>query len=127
MSADVITRERAVLERLKESYEHQGFQFFMEPLPEMLPAFLRGFQPDAIALKPGENYIVEVKFGRRPGEDHRLETMGKLVSGQPGWKLKVYYEAQRPEYDLRFSVATRPQIEAQITEAEQLHCQGPVG
>jgi len=121
MSADIIARERAVLERLKETYEHQGFQFFMEPLPEMLPAFLHGFQPDAMALKPGENYVIEVKFGRRPGEEHRLETVGKR---QPGWNLKVYYESQRPEHDLRLSVATRPQIEAQIAEAQQLAADG---
>lgn len=124
MSVDVAAREHLVLDRLKETYEHQGFQFFIEPLPEILPDFLRGFQPDAIALKPGDNQVIEVKFGRRQGEERRLQTVGRLVSGQPGWQLKVFYEGQRPEDELRFKLATRPQIDAQIAEAEQLHALG---
>jgi uncharacterized protein YutE (UPF0331/DUF86 family) len=108
------------LDRLRETYELQGYEFFIEPLVQMLPNFLGGFRPDAIALKPGDNHVIEVKFGRRPGEERRLETLARLVAGQPGWQLKVFYEAERPEDTLRFTPPTRSQIEAQITEAEQL-------
>ena len=69
---DTLTRERLVLDRLKETYEHQGYQFFIEPLPQMLPPFLGGVRPDALALKPGDNQVIEVKIGRRAGEEHRL-------------------------------------------------------
>jgi hypothetical protein len=113
-----------MLERLKETYEHQGYQFFIEPLPQMLPAFLGGLRPDAIALKPGENHVVEVKLGHRAGEERRLETLAKLVSGQPGWQMKLFYEGERPEDGLRFTLPTQPQIEAEITEAEQLAAAG---
>jgi hypothetical protein len=113
-----------VLDRLRETYEHQGYQFFIEPLPQMLPPFLGGFRPDAIALKPGESHVIEVKFGRRSGEERRLETLAKLVAGQPGWQLKVFYEGEHPEDTLRFTLPTRSQIEAQITEAEQLAAAG---
>ena len=120
MSVDVAARERLVLNRLKESYEHQGFQFFIEPLPQMLPAFLQGFRPDAIALKPGENHIVEVKFGRSPGAERRLETVARLLSGHPEWQLKVFYESGRPEDLVRFSVPTARQVQEELAEAEQL-------
>jgi hypothetical protein len=113
-----------VLDRLKETYEHQGYQFFIEPLPQMLPPFLGGVRPDALALKPGDNQVIEVKIGRRAGEEHRLETMAKLASGQPGWQLKVFYESVRPEDTLHLSVPTRSQIESHITEGEQLAAAG---
>ena len=124
MTVDTLTRERLVLDRLKETYEHQGYQFFIEPLPQMLPAFLDGFRPDAIALKPGENHIIEVKFGRRAGEERRLETLAGLVAGQPGWQLKVFYEAERPEDTLQIALPNRTQIETQLSEAEQLEAAG---
>lgn len=124
MTVEIPTRDRLVLDRLKETYEHQGYEFFIEPLPQILPAFLGGFRPDAIALKPGENQVIEVKLGRRAGEERRLETLAKLVAGQPGWQLKVFYEGERPEDALRFTVPTQPQIDAQITEAEQLAAAG---
>jgi len=124
MTVDTLTRERLVLDRLKETYEHQGYHFFTEPLPQMLPAFLGGFRPDALALKPGENHVIEVKIGRRPGEERRLETLAKLVAGQPGWQLKVFYEGERPEDTLQFTLPTRTQIETQLTEAEQLAIAG---
>ncbi len=124
MTADILTRERLVLDRIKETYEHQGYHFFIEPLPQMLPAFLGGFRPDALALKLGENQVIEVKLGRRAGEERRLETLAKLVSGQPGWQLKVFYEGEQPEDTLQLTLPTRSQIEAQLTEAEQLALAG---
>jgi hypothetical protein len=120
MTVDVATRERLVLERLRETYELQGYEFFIEPLPQLLPAFLGGFQPDAIALKPGDNHIVEVKFGRRVGEDRRLETLAKLIAGQPDWQLKAFFEGEQPQDSLRFMPPTRSQIESEIEEAAQL-------
>lgn len=124
MTVDIPTRDRLVLDRLKETYEHQGYQFFIEPLPQILPTFLGGFRPDAIALKPGENHVIEVKLGRRAGEERRLETLAKLVAGQPGWQLKVFYEGERPEDTLQFNLPTRSQIDTQLTEAEQLAVAG---
>jgi hypothetical protein len=120
MTMHVATRERLVLERLRETYELQGYEFFIKPLPQMLPAFLGGFQPDAIALKPGDNHIVEVKFGRRAGEDRRLETLAALIAGQTDWQLKVFFEGEHPQDSLRFMPPTRSQIESEIEEAAQL-------
>ncbi len=124
MTVDTPTRERLVLDRLRETYEHQGYEFFVNPLPDMLPSFLGNHRPDAIALKQGEGVIIEVKHGRRSGQDPQLETLARLVSGQPGWKLQIYFEREQPEDSVRIVPATRLQVDAQITEAERLAAAG---
>lgn len=124
MTVDAPTRERLVLDRLRETYEHQGYEFFVNPLSDMLPSFLGNYRPDAIALKQGEGVIIEVKHGRRPGQDPQLEALARLVSGQPGWKLQVYFEREQPEDSVRIVPATQLQVDAQITEAERLAAAG---
>ena len=54
MPSSLAFRERLVLERLRETYEREGYEFFLQPSGDILPPFLRGFRPDAIALKPGK-------------------------------------------------------------------------
>ena len=124
MTAAALTRERVVLDRLKETYERQGYEFFVNPPLDILPNFLGGLRPDAIAMKPDESIIIEVKRGRRVGNDSRLETIANFVSGQRGWKFKVFFEGEQPEIAIRIFPSTHAQIEQQMAEADRLVAAG---
>ena len=124
MSTNAPTRERVILERLRENYEHRGYEFFAEPLPDMLPSFLGHCRPDAIALKQGDGVIIEIKSGRRAGREPRIEALAKLISGQPGWRLQVYFEGERSEDSVQIDPPTQRQIAGQLVEVERLAASG---
>jgi uncharacterized protein YutE (UPF0331/DUF86 family) len=124
MTPSTAFRERLVLERLKETYEQKGYEFFSEPTDDLLPPFLRGYRPDAIALKPHEGVVIEVKFGNHPGRDRRLESVAALLAEQTGWHLKIYVEQPRAEETLSIDAPTPDQIEAWIGESERLAMEG---
>jgi hypothetical protein len=120
MTASLAVRERLVLDRLRETYEQKGYEFFVEPSGDLLPPFLHGYRPDAIALKAGEGVVIEVKFGNHPQRDRRLESLAVLLEGQTGWRLKIYGEQPRPEDDLSISAPTSAEIDEWIAESERL-------
>ncbi|MBV9251164.1 MAG: hypothetical protein JO227_18170 [Acetobacteraceae bacterium] len=114
-----LVRDSLILDRLKESLEHQGYQFFAHPLPEMLPAFLGKYRPDAMALKPGEGIILEIK---RPGGNRKLasESIAALVKQTPGWEYRVVYEPLSPADRIKINPPTTHQIEDHLDEADRL-------
>ena len=124
MTSSLAFRERLVLERLRETYEREGYEFFLQPSGDILPPFLHGFRPDAIALKPGDGVVIEVKFGNRPGKDQRLDSIAAALQGQTDWRLKVYFEQPRPEDALSIGVPTQTQIDTEIGESERLATEG---
>ncbi|RZI38021.1 hypothetical protein EGT07_36330, partial [Herbaspirillum sp. HC18] len=46
------------LDRLRSQYEAQGFEFVTQLNQVDLPAFFAGYQPDAVALKLGQNVAI---------------------------------------------------------------------
>jgi hypothetical protein len=47
-----------------------------------------------------------------------------LVSGQPGWRLQVYFEGEGTDESIHIDPPTQPQIDAQLLEAERLAASG---
>src|ERR1700689_3304468 len=124
MTSSLAFRERLVLERLRETYEREGYEFFLQPSGGILPPFLRGVRPDAIALKPGEGVVIEVKFGNRPGKDQHLGPIAAALHGHADWRLKAYFEQPRPEDALSIGVPTQTEIDKEITESVRLATEG---
>lgn len=86
-----------MLERLRESYEQDGYAFFSQPSSDLLPRFLSGFRPDAIALKGDEKLIIEVKTSERPQWSTTLKRLSEAMKGHPEWQLRLH--AYQPETD----------------------------
>ena len=120
MTAPHIVRESLVLERLRETYEQQGYAFFLEPSGDILPPFLRGYRPDAMALKGNGGEIIAVKFGPNSEKDDRLKALAKALKDQPDWRLRLQVEQPRAEDRLMIEPPTRPQLEGLIAESERL-------
>src|SRR3989304_8542494 len=63
----------------------------MEPNGDNLPGFLRGFPPDLIARRPGDNVVVEVKIGTRTSVADRLRDVTERVHQRPGWRFSLVF------------------------------------
>ncbi|MBQ1497877.1 MAG: hypothetical protein IIZ38_06150 [Sphingomonas sp.] len=79
------------LDRLRSQYEAQGFEFVTQLNQVDLPAFFAGYQPDAVALKLGQNVAIEIKSQDASSSKRNLEQIRKLFEGHPDWRLSVAY------------------------------------
>lgn len=85
-------REAAVLQLVLPRLKDQGYEVFFQPSRDLLPTFMQGYRPDAIAVKPGRNLAIEVKTSAtRPVERSQLERIRAHFDGQTDWELQVYY------------------------------------
>jgi len=118
MGASVATRERDFLQTLVPSYEADGFSVFLHPTREMLPPFLHGHQPDAMAIKDDKKIIIEIKSDTTR-HSARMEQLHQIFLGHPEWEFRVYYIPSLPkEEDIEASPV--PEIDAALAEVDQL-------
>lgn len=84
------TQEAAMLESILPQLEAEGFEVFAEPSAHILPPFLRGYRPDAIAVRSDRKLAIEIV---RQGSDaqEKLLKIRALLAGQKGWELRVYW------------------------------------
>lgn len=88
------TSEEYVLEMLLPDLEADGYDVFVQPSFALLPKFMQGYRPDAIALRHDKNIAIEVKSMMRPGHENLAKLQG-IFDGQPGWELRVIYAPPR--------------------------------
>jgi uncharacterized protein YutE (UPF0331/DUF86 family) len=118
MGASVATRERDFLQTLVPSYEADGFSIFLHPTREMLPPFLRGYQPDAMAIKDDKKIIIEIKSDTTR-HSARMEQLEQTFLGHPEWEFRVYYIPSLPEEE-DIEASRVPEIDAALVEVDQL-------
>lgn len=116
--------ERQVLERLKSSYEQRGFSFVSKPKRSMLPAFLSGYVPDALATKGDEKVIIEVKSRQSLDSEGRLADLRRRIAGHEHWKLSVVYATERQEDAVLIALPEADSLNSKIDEARELSDSG---
>jgi uncharacterized protein YutE (UPF0331/DUF86 family) len=119
MAVSTNVRESDFLEALIPSYEAEGFSVFLHPPREMLPPFMRGYQPDAIALKDDRKIAIEIKRDIGQTTAARIEQLHKMFSGHPEWELRPYYLPSRPEEE-DIQVSDILEIDHALAEVEEL-------
>jgi hypothetical protein len=80
-----------VLQDLQREAQAKGLEFYFNPPRNILPDFLGGYRPDAIALGPEGGIIIEIKHQRNRDSEKRLKDIAKRVSGKKGWEFRVIY------------------------------------
>ncbi len=80
--------EAEVLKALRVRFEKDGYIFVAHPTPELVPDFLSGYRPDALAFSENGSVIIEVKTNQ--GTDKKLAQIAARVSKQPGWKFQIF-------------------------------------
>lgn len=118
--------EEAILENVLPDLEAEGFQVFPHPARSLLPAFMRSYAPDAIAIKGDRKIAIEVSSGSSMGEE-RLPRLSELFSRHPEWELRVLYAPPRRAEMVRPEAPVREAVEAVIdTLPKVLEESGPV-
>ena len=122
MVASPVAREGDFLQILVPRYEAEGFSVFLHPAREMLPPFMRGYRPDAIAVKDGKRIAIEIKRDVTR-QAPQMEQLQQIFSKHPEWELRVYYIPARPEEE-DIQAPDLPDIDAALAEVDQLKRSG---
>jgi uncharacterized protein YutE (UPF0331/DUF86 family) len=83
--------ERQALNNLQAAYGRRGYTVIVNPKPELLPTFLQGYRPDAIATKGQEKLAIEIKTRANPNVEQSLTEIRRLFEGQTDWQLVVSF------------------------------------
>jgi hypothetical protein len=118
MTISSAMREREFLQILASGYEAEGFSVFLHPVREMLPPFMHGYRPDAIAIRNSTKIAIEIK-GRATGHSTRTEQLENIFSKHPDWELRIYYIPDRAD-DSHFQPPSLAELDAALAEVEQL-------
>ena len=119
MATSSIIRERDFLQTLIPSYEAEGFSVFLHPAREMLPPFMRGYQPDAIAIRDDKKVAIEIKREGNRRAVAGMDELQQIFSKDPNWELRVYYIPSRSEEE-DIQPSGLPEIDAALIEVDQL-------
>src|SRR5260370_41498384 len=92
----VETRESDLLENLLPQYEAEGFTVFLHPSSAMLPPFMGGYRPDAVAIKSDKKIAIEVKR-YAPNSKSNIKHISEIFAQHTEWELRVYYVPVRPQ------------------------------
>ncbi|QND73153.1 hypothetical protein [Tardiphaga robiniae] len=100
MESSTSKNEAEILRTLRSRFEREGYTFVPHPTKDMVPAFLGGYQPDALALSDKKSLVIEIKSRRSPSGDSRLAQLAERVKAAPGWDLHIVYagDFSRPVY-----------------------------
>jgi len=114
--------EAAVLENIVPQLEAEGFEVYARPSAHLLPAFMRGYSPDAIALREDRKLAIEV-LRKGVSSKGRLDKLRELLTGHRDWELRVYWisPSNTPK---AIETASRKDIERAITSIEALTGEG---
>jgi hypothetical protein len=83
--------ERAVLDQMEPRWQRQGYRLVRGPSRDELPAFLKGFQPDAIAVGATPPLVIEVVNPHSKATKAKVTQLSALFEDQDEWKLEVIY------------------------------------
>jgi hypothetical protein len=112
--------EREVLRMLKSHYENRGYSFILYPSASVLPDFLKGYRPDAVALKDPGGVVVELVSDRKSAQQ-RLQGLAKRFEGNADWRLEVITV---PAADVSVPTSTRDEIVAELEHVSDLAAAG---
>jgi hypothetical protein len=101
MSQVVATdRIKRRIRELAREYRGLGYRVIVEPTDAELPDFLKGFQPDLIAIGETESVVVEVKTGAQLAGLKELSGLAARVEKQPNWRLDMVVSNPRDKKQL---------------------------
>ncbi|SRR5579862_451216 len=112
------TQERTVLEGVSADLRSQGYDVFVEPAQQILPMFLKGMSPDAIAVREDKKLVLEITH-EGVSSRQRLEALRKKVSSQNEWEL-VVIPITGPDPAKNIDVVSKQSIEKNVADVETL-------
>ncbi len=111
-------REAAVLDLLLPKLREEGYEVFLHPPADLLPSFMSGYSPDAIALKPDRKLAIEVVADGK-SVSNRLTVARALLDKHPDWQLRVYLASDVQE-SRSIDLTAPKEIGSSLREIERL-------
>jgi len=116
------TSEATLLDAVVARYKAEGFDVFVHPSPSILPPFLRGYRPDAIAMRPDKRIAMEFVRPGSPSAD-KINQLRELFSPHKDWEFVVFYSSPGTS-TAGIEVSSRDAIERAIQQTVDLQKAG---
>jgi uncharacterized protein YutE (UPF0331/DUF86 family) len=110
-------READLLDAVVSRYEGEGYEVYLQPSSSLLPPFMKGYRPDAIAKKSGKNVAIEIKRAGSPRAP--IRRLQRMFLAHPDWEFTVLYFTPRSTAAV-VGVATNQAIEQSIDQIKEL-------
>jgi hypothetical protein len=96
MSAPVLRqRQTRRVKDLARAYRRAGYRVTVNPPESELPAFLRDFQPDLVAVSDKESVVIEVKSQADLVAAEDIPMLATRVDAQPNWRFELVVTSSR--------------------------------
>jgi uncharacterized protein YutE (UPF0331/DUF86 family) len=87
---NIVDEARQVLEQLVPQLQAEGYTVYLEPSRQLLPPFMEGYTPDAIALRRDKNLAIEV-IVEGPSSKANEDRLKRRFESRKDWELRFYY------------------------------------
>lgn len=110
--------EAAILEAVLPRLKAEGYDVFRNPPRHLLPEFMSGYRPDAIAIGNGKKIAIEIVGSQSPSAAKR-EKLQERFTPDSGWELKIVLAQSVPSTQAIESVSDTS-IERSLETVSQL-------
>jgi hypothetical protein len=86
----MLDEAKQVLQRLVPQLQEEGYVVFIEPTRQLLPEFMEGYTPDAVALRDDKNLAIEVLV-EGPSAKTKETQLKHRFESRKDWELRFYY------------------------------------
>jgi hypothetical protein len=70
-------------------YRKRGYDVVEQPRGDSLPAFLRAFSPDLIAMKDDDRAVVEIKTAESLRGSNEIKELAATIAAHAGWRFEL--------------------------------------
>jgi uncharacterized protein YutE (UPF0331/DUF86 family) len=116
------TSTRDLLEYFMPRYREEGFDVFINPSPSILPSFMQGYRPDAVALRPDKKIAIDLVRPGRPSEG-KVRDLKSLFAPHRDWEFKILYVSSLP-LPAAPGIVSATAIDEAITRVDRLKNDG---
>ncbi|RVU14771.1 hypothetical protein [Methylobacterium oryzihabitans] len=119
-SDELAARIDDLMGRLRRDVGKRGWTFHVQPSSEVIPEFLKGYQPDALGIGPDGGIVIKIRVRGRETQAESLADLAKLVESQNGWELRVFYVSPPAEVAPGLPAPTSGELASGLAEARVL-------
>lgn len=112
-----LSPEVELLENIVPKLEAEGYDVYLHPSAHLLPSFMQGYVPDAIALGSPKNLAIEIKL-ENDRSNAQLDKIVERFRASKDWEFRVYWV--RPTSREPVKVVRREDIEASLNTIENM-------
>jgi hypothetical protein len=108
--------EAEEIQRIADEYQRRGYQTMIRPFGGDLPDFVRGAEPDLVAIGQGEKVVVEIKFKESTAGDPKIAALARAVEAHPGWRFELISVGRRTR---KTAESRQPKEPIAVTDARE--------